>query len=98
MRRVVTQRSNLSKRSTTILPRVTIPSWTTRHRNRPTGSQKVFVYPDRELSSAYATKILSGLLQKKIAPWSGGDGGLTRGAAAQMVYQQLTRGRGKGTN
>ena len=46
-------------------------------------------HPDKKISSAQAAKILSGLLNKKVPAPSNPDAGLTRGEAAQLVYQSL---------
>ena len=47
--------------------------------------------PDQTVSGAYATKIISGLLKKKVAISSNSDTILTRGDAAQMVYHYLKK-------
>jgi hypothetical protein len=44
-------------------------------------------HPDKKVSGAQAAKILSGLLKKKVPAPSNPDAGLTRGEAAQLVYQ-----------
>ena len=56
----------------------------------PDKNARVLVHPNREVSGAYATKILSGLLQRKVASWPDTDAILTRGEAALLMYQQLT--------
>jgi hypothetical protein len=44
-------------------------------------------HPDKKVSGDQAAKILSGLLKKKVPAPSNPDAGLTRGEAAQLVYQ-----------
>ncbi|MCP4173680.1 MAG: FAD-dependent oxidoreductase [Fuerstiella sp.] len=46
-------------------------------------------HPDKKVSGAQAAKILSGLLKKKVPAPSNSDANLTRGEAAQLVYQYL---------
>ena len=53
-------------------------------------SAKVLVQPSQEVSGAYAAKILSGLLQKKVEAGQDPDANLTRGEAAQLIHLQLT--------
>ncbi|MFT4639881.1 MAG: hypothetical protein ACI8T1_003206 [Verrucomicrobiales bacterium] len=48
--------------------------------------------PDQELSSEYATKILTGLLRKEVPSSPDPNTNLTRGEAAQLIYQQIKRG------
>ena len=56
---------------------------------KPGKKTRVFVHPDRKVTGAKATEILSGLLRKKIKRWSDPDANLTRGEAVQLIYQQL---------
>ena len=56
----------------------------------PDKAPRILVHPDRGISGADATKILSGLLQKKLTSSPNPDTVLTRGEAAQLIYQQLT--------
>ncbi len=44
-------------------------------------------HPDKKVSGAQAVRILSGLLKKKVPAHSNPDADLTRGEAAQLVYQ-----------
>ena len=44
-------------------------------------------HPDKKVSGAQAVKILSGLLKKQVPAPSNPDADLTRGEAAQLVYQ-----------
>ena len=44
-------------------------------------------HPDQKLSGAQAVRILSGLLKKQVPASSNPDADLTRGEAAQLVYQ-----------
>lgn len=53
----------------------------------------VLAYPDREVSGANATKIISGLLQKKVSVGLKADVNLTRGEASQLIYQYLNDGK-----
>ncbi len=46
-------------------------------------------HPDKKISGAQAAKILSGLLKKKVPAPAKPDSDLTRGEAAQLVYQSL---------
>ena len=46
-------------------------------------------HPDKELTGAQAARILSGLLNKNVPAPSNPDPNLTRGEAAQLVYQHL---------
>ena len=46
-------------------------------------------HPDKKVSGAQAAKILSGLLKKKVPALAKPDADLTRGEAAQLVYQSL---------
>jgi len=46
-------------------------------------------HPDKKVSGSQAAKILSGLLKKKVRAPSNPDADLTRGEAAQLVYQYL---------
>ena len=46
-------------------------------------------HPDKKVSGAQAAKILSGLLKKKVPAPAKPDADLTRGEAAQLVYQSL---------
>ena len=54
----------------------------------PGKSTRVLAHPDREVTSANAIKIISGLLRGKVKAWPKSDGNLTRGEAAQLIYQQ----------
>ena len=40
------------------------------------------------ITSAKAIKIISGLLREKVQVWPKPDANLTRGEAAQLIYQQ----------
>ncbi len=53
-------------------------------------STKALGHPDQEVSSTQAIKILSGLLQKKEPSLPDPKANLTRGEAAQLIYQLLT--------
>ena len=44
-------------------------------------------HPDKKVSGAQAVRVLSGLLTKKVPAHSNPDADLTRGEAAQLVYQ-----------
>lgn len=44
-------------------------------------------HPDKKVNGAQAVRILSGLLKKKVPAHSNPDADLTRGEAAQLVYQ-----------
>ncbi len=48
----------------------------------------VFAYPDNSVSGEKATRIISGLLKKSVPEWHTPKANLTRGEAAQLVYQQ----------
>jgi hypothetical protein len=50
---------------------------------------KVFAYPDQHVEFSYAINIISGLLQKPIPTQLKPNGKLTRGEAAQLVYQYM---------
>lgn len=50
-----------------------------------------FVYPDQAVSGAKATRILSGLLQQKVPEWPAPEANLTRGEAAQLIYEWADR-------
>ena len=52
----------------------------------------ILAYPDQEVTRAKAIKIISGLLGKKVQAWPKPDANLTRGEAAQLIYQQKGRG------
>ena len=52
----------------------------------------ILAYPDQEVTRAKAIKIISGLLRKKAQAWPKPDANLTRGEAAQLIYQQKGRG------
>jgi hypothetical protein len=54
----------------------------------PGKSTRVLAHPDQEVTSANAIKIISGLLRGKVKAWPKSDGNLTRGEAAQLIYQQ----------
>ena len=53
---------------------------------------RILAYPDQEVTRAKAIKIISGLLRKKVQAWPKPDANLTRGEAAQLIYQQKGRG------
>jgi len=53
---------------------------------------RILACPDQEVSRANAIKIISGLLRKKVQAWPKPDANLTRGEAAQLIYQQKGRG------
>ena len=55
----------------------------------PGKSTRVLAHPDQKLTSAKAIKIISGLLRKKARVWPKPDANLTRGEAAQLIYQQM---------
>ncbi len=57
----------------------------------PEKSNRVLARPDQELSSEYATKILTGLLRKEVPSLPNSNASLTRGEAAQLIYQQIKR-------
>ena len=46
-------------------------------------------HPDKKVSTSQAARILSGLLKKRVPSPSNSDADLTRGEAAQLVYQYL---------
>ena len=46
-------------------------------------------HPDKKVTGAQAARILAGLLKKNIPAPSNPDPNLTRGEAAQLVYQHL---------
>jgi len=54
----------------------------------PGKNTRVLAHPDQEVTSANAIKIISGLLRGKVKAWPKSDGNLTRGEAAQLIYQQ----------
>ena len=54
----------------------------------PGKSTRVLAHPDQKVTSANAIKIISGLLRGKVKAWPKSDGNLTRGEAAQLIYQQ----------
>ena len=53
---------------------------------------RILAYPDQKVTRAKAIKIISGLLRKKVQAWPKPDANLTRGEAAQLIYQQKGRG------
>ncbi len=55
----------------------------------PAKNTRIYAHPDREVTGAKATEILSGLLRKKVKRWHDSDANLTRGEAVQLIYQQL---------
>jgi hypothetical protein len=57
----------------------------------PEKRARVLARPDQELSSAYATKILTGLLRKEVPSLLNSNASLTRGEATQLIYQQIKR-------
>lgn len=57
----------------------------------PEKRARVLARPDQELSSAYATKILTGLLRKEVPSLPNSNASLTRGEATQLIYQQIKR-------
>ena len=54
----------------------------------PGKSSRVLVRPDQKVTSATAIQIISGMLRKKVQGWPNPDANLTRGEAAQLIYQQ----------
>ena len=58
----------------------------------PEKRARVLARPDQELSSEYATKILTGLLRKEVPSSPDPNANLTRGEAAQLIYQQSKSG------
>ncbi|MGY8690399.1 MAG: hypothetical protein ACKVHP_22020, partial [Verrucomicrobiales bacterium] len=58
----------------------------------PEKSTRVLARPDQEVSSEYATKILTGLLGKEVPSSPDPNTTLTRGEAAQLIYQQTKSG------
>ena len=50
---------------------------------------RALAHPDQKVSGNNATKILSGLQQKNLPSLPDPDANLTRGEAAQLIYQQL---------
>ena len=54
----------------------------------PGKSSRVLVHPDQKVTSATAIQIISGMLRKKVQAWPKPDANLTRGEAAQLIYQQ----------
>ena len=50
---------------------------------------RVLAHPDREVTGAKATEIVSGLMRKKVKGWPDPEANLTRGEAVQLIYQQL---------
>ena len=55
----------------------------------PKKRTRVLARPGQELSSVYATKILAGLLRKEIHTSPDLNANVTRGEAAQLIYQQI---------
>ena len=53
---------------------------------------RILAYPDQEVTRAKAIKIISGLLRKKVQAWPKPGANLTRGEAAQLIYQEKGRG------
>jgi hypothetical protein len=62
------------------------------HKHAKKSGRKVTVlaHPEHEVSGTDATKIISGLLQNKVPSLPRPDAKLTRGEAAQLVYQHMT--------
>ena len=58
----------------------------------PAKNTRIYAHPDREVTGAKATEILSGLLRKKVKRGDDSDANLTRGEAVQLIYQQLRQG------
>ena len=58
-------------------------------RNQSGAGPPVFAYPDQMVTGKKASRIISGLLKKQVAPWKDPDVNLTRGEAAIRVYQQI---------
>ncbi|NCF89452.1 MAG: FAD-dependent oxidoreductase [Verrucomicrobiaceae bacterium] len=58
----------------------------------PEKRARVLARPDQELSGEYATKILTGLLRKEVPSSPDLNANLTRGEAAQLIYQQIKSG------
>jgi len=54
------------------------------------GAKTALAHPDQKISGAYAVRIISGLLNKNSSPYPKPDANLTRGEAAQLIYQNLT--------
>jgi len=54
-----------------------------------TESQKVLAHPEQHLDPAYARSIISGLLQKQLSIQPKSNTKLTRGEAAQLIYQHI---------
>ena len=57
--------------------------------HREHGKKRVLAHPDREVTGAKATKIVSGLMLKKVKGRPDLEAKLTRGEAVQLIYQQL---------
>jgi hypothetical protein len=53
------------------------------------GTVTVLAHPDQKVSGAEAAKIVSGLLQKLTTPGKDSETDLTRGEAAQLIFQYL---------
>ena len=57
--------------------------------NKSGSGPPVFAYPDNGVTGGTATRIISGLLKKPVTAWHSPDANLTRGEAAQLIYQQI---------
>jgi hypothetical protein len=57
------------------------------------GAKTALAYPDQNVSGGYGVRIISGLLNKNSPPYPKPDANLTRGEAAQLIYQNLTDGK-----
>jgi hypothetical protein len=55
------------------------------------GSGAALAHPDQNVSGSYATRIISGLLKKSIPPHLKPNANLTRGEAAQLIYQHMRK-------
>jgi hypothetical protein len=63
-------------------------------RENSTGSgtrRLVLAFPDRAITRANATRIIAGLLKKNVLTLPDSDTDLTRGEAARLIYQNITR-------
>ena len=89
MYRVDITLSNISKPFTTTQRNPTSPSLIMKSIESLEKKTRVLAHPDREVTGAKATEIVSGLMRKKVKGWPDPDANLTRGEAVQLIYQQL---------
>jgi len=53
--------------------------------------KEILAFPDRSVNGNYAIKIIAGLLKMKVLALPAPESELTRGEAAQLIYQNMTR-------